>query len=228
MPDHFDVHINISYNYIFVIQSLPSDELPTGKRLYDDIIRRRCELRNVESRYFQVDSKDEFFSLISRIVDGVLNKKVIPILHFEMHGDDKGFQLANGELGDWEELALYFRQMNVHLKNGLLITLGVCEGIYLYQIINPIEPAPFWGIIGPKTKIANIHIEADFTEFYNTLLSSYDFGQALKDLNLFHGHYKYAIITCDMIWQMFVEMAKELGRPIPKEEETRKRFLLIT
>lgn len=227
MPDHFDININITYNHIVVIQSLPSGEIPTGKRLYDDIISRRCEQRKIQSRYFDVDNKGKFFSLISNIADGVLNKNVLPILHFEMHGDDKGFMLANGEIADWEELTPFLRQMNVHLKNGLLVTLGVCEGIYLYQVINPLQPAPFWGVIGPKTKISNIHIEADFTEFYNTLLSSYDFGQALKDLNLFHGHYKYAIITCEMIWQMLIEMAKELRRPLPNEEETRKKFLLL-
>lgn len=190
-----------------MIQSLPENEPATGQELYNDIVSRYSEMKGFQSYYHEVYGRDEFFRLLEGIVDAVLNKKHFPILHFEIHGasNGTGFVLASHELVTWEEFAIYCRRINVYLKNELMISLATCNGIKLYKAVDFREPAPFWGIVGPKRTAYNRDLLRDFSKFYDLLISTSDIGSAVETLNLFDDGCIYALITSELLFDELKE-----------------------
>jgi hypothetical protein len=226
MSEDFIIPYNISYNNVVVIQSLRIGDRPTGKELYDNIIRRYCDLKETIAYYREVGCKSEFDTVLSNLVRAVKNHNNLPILHLEIHGGKVGLELSNGELVSWEELASYLREINIVLKNNLLVTLAVCKGIMLYQAADFYQPAPFWGIIGPKHKVGDTTLLTDFTEFYSLLLRHSDMQGAVDILNQNKEGYEYALLTSPTMIQLLEELSTARNTKVPDLDEMRKIFLM--
>lgn len=209
MREFYKVKYNLTYNCVIVIQSLFNNERATGKELYEDIISRRCDKNGLLSYYKEINTRQDFFTQMHYITDAVINRGHYPLIHFEIHGNEKGFRLNSGEDVLWEELTDYCRRINVYLKNGLSISLGTCKGASMYSIIDIRKPAPFWAIIGPKFNIYNYEVIRDFSQFYDILLDDGNLDRALESLNLPYDDYKYAIISSETIFDMVSDLAEE-------------------
>lgn len=215
MNNDFLIKINIQYNSIIVIQSLRPNDRPTGEELYNDIISRFTQLNSTTSSFHVVETRLEFLILFQTIADAVKTKNLLPILHLEIHGDDTGMQLTNGEMILWEEIEPYLREINTFLKNKLLITLAACKGITMYKMVKFDLPAPFWGIVAPKSEISSATLIADFTEFYTQLLRHKDIQAAVDCLNVNKSGFTYALLTCEIMLTMLFEIALANGKELP-------------
>lgn len=224
--DDITVRYNFKYDSVIVIQSLLPNEPETGKELFNDIIRRRCERNGTRAHYISIQTKNEFFQELYAIKAQVLAGTVSPILHMEIHGGRKGLELGNGEVVLWEELAGIFREMNRALKNGLIISLATCQGAYMYKLTDIQQTAPYWGFIGPKDIIRNENFTRDFSGFYDLLLETHDLGKALDALNINNETYLYAFLTAEMIFDLVVEEIDR--RPKEKSVETFRRLFSRT
>lgn len=202
MDKEIEMKFDISFNCIIVLQSLRDGEPETGEDLFNNIISRRCDQLGVTSHLIKVKSRDEFFVAMESIREAVISKGYLPILHLEMHGSEEGFQLGNYEQVDYEEVAKYCRDINIHLKNGLIVSLASCKGAYFYQVTDIMQPAPYCGYIGPKDKIYNDELLRDYSNFYNILLFDKDPQQALIALNVHHDNYRYVFLTAAVIFDM--------------------------
>lgn len=223
--DHV-IKVDIEYNALIVVQSLPIDEKQTGKLLFDDIIARFCDWDGILAYFKTPYDRHDFFSLMQELAQAVSQRAHKPILHFEIHGNESGLGLASGEIVEWNELAALLRPINISLKNGLLLTLAVCKGISGYQMFDFNQPAPVWAIVGPKNKIGDTTLLTDFTEFYTHLLGYKDIQSAIDSLNLGKGYYEYAIMTGGLMLQKLQELATGQQRSIPNIAEIRRVFLM--
>jgi hypothetical protein len=209
--------INLHINGVIVIQSLPDNERQTGRELYDDTIKRLCVRNTLHSGIIDVKSKDQFIQLPEILGEKNHEDQLCPFLHFEIHGDENGLMLANGELVSWAMVASVTRSINSFLKNELFISLATCKGAFILKGINdPTILAPFWGIVGPKDKIYLYEIIEDFTAFYQEFLTSFDLQKSIDELNRTNTRSPYVVMTAEVIFNQFIE-EYFIDKPLDKD-----------
>jgi hypothetical protein len=175
------------FNKVYVIESLDdSKEKLTGKELYDDLLRwKEYQIADFKAEYISVDNKTDFLKTLETIKDDCTTKGHYPILHFEIHGssDTTGLVLKSGELVTWNELYQDLVAINSIIGNNLFITLAVCHGGFIMQLIKIENPAPYWGFIGSFEEIKVSDLLIRYNEFYDVFLRSFDLNEAVKKLH---------------------------------------------
>lgn len=161
------------FNQILVIDSIPSGELNTAKRLVEDIETYASAFSPSPAvQYVRVESWDELIEQISKCQKDAEERDIVPMLHIECHGDEDGFQLANGSLADWEELKLPITELNVATRLNLMIAVAACTGGALAKALRMSDRAPFWGLIGPTRTVTASALEKAYRALYLTLLET--------------------------------------------------------
>lgn len=176
---------SIKFNSIYVIESLdPKKEKETGRELYEDLLRwKQFQLGDpFTANFIQVENKAAFFECLENIISECENSGKFPMIHFEIHGNENGLGLVSDEFVQWLELYEILTKINSIVGNNLFITLAVCKGAYLMQLIKLFKPAPFWGFIGSFEKINSQDILIRYNEFYLELLDSFNINTAFKRL----------------------------------------------
>ncbi len=179
--------VGFKFNKVYVIESLNSinDKL-TGKELFNDLLKwKEFQIKDFKAELIQVDNKGKFFEQLKYIKSECTVKGYLPILHFEIHGckDKTGLVLSSGELIRWSELYEDLVEINILVKNNLFLTMAVCHGAYIMEVIKTTNPSPFWGFIGSFDTINVSDLLIRYNEFYNELLSSFDISKATKSLH---------------------------------------------
>jgi hypothetical protein len=177
---------SFNFNRIYVIESLDSSDKLTGKELYDDLLQwQEHKFKELKADYFPIKNKIDFFDRLNKIKKECIEKRYSPILHLEIHGaDDKtGLVLQSKELVTWNELYKYLVEINVSVGNNLFITLAVCHGAHLMQIIRIDKPAPFYGFVGSFDTITVSDLLLRYNEFYSEFFSSLSLNKAMERLH---------------------------------------------
>ena len=175
------------FNKIYVLESLDeNEEQLTGKELYDDLLRwKEYEFAGkFKAELIQIHDKIDFFKQLNKIKIECIDLKYYPILHLEIHGsnDTSGLILKSGELVKWAELYDILSDINLEIGNNLFLTLAVCHGAYLMQLISLNKPAPFYGFIGSFDEIGIEDLLIRYNEFYKEFLSSFKLDLAFEKL----------------------------------------------
>ena len=176
-----------TFDRIYVVESLDENkEKLTGKELYDDLLRWKelSFIGKLKTELLQVESKKQFFDVISQIKEECTTGGHHPILHFEIHGSDKkdGLVVRTKELITWDELRKALVDLNYQIGNNLFLTLAVCHGAHLMQIMRIDQPAPFCGFIGSFDTIYSSDLLIRYYEFYQEFLTSLKLDVAFRRL----------------------------------------------
>lgn len=179
--------MKFEFNKVYVLESLDeTEEKLTGKELYDDLLKwKEFQITDFQAEYISINNKAEFFMTLERIKDDCTTKGQFPILHFEIHGssDTTGLVLKSGELVTWNEFYQDLIVLNSIIGNNLFITLAVCHGGYIMELIKINNPAPYWGFIGSFDEIKISDLLIRYNEFYDVFLRDYDLNEAVKKLH---------------------------------------------
>jgi hypothetical protein len=172
------------YNTIYVIESLSDQERKTGTDLYNRIIKPRL-LNQVGlfSFFISVSNKREFIEALEFIVADCSKNARGPLLHIECHGSEDGLLMASRELVTWAEMKPFLIYLNIQSRLNLLVVLAACSGANLLRTLDPREPAPVWGIVGPKYRISDVELFDDFSAFYSEIITSLNGWRAIEKLN---------------------------------------------
>ncbi len=159
---------------VIVLQSLPSNEIQTGKKILDDIDILKAYNPKITSQFIDINNKKEFIFNLSLIEQTVFEKNRIPIIHLETHGsrDKKGIILKNDDFVPWRELKEPLTRINQATKMNLIVLSSLCFGAYLLEILSPNDRAPFWSMIGPSDEISPYQIIDFFVPLYSAFLKS--------------------------------------------------------
>lgn len=213
------------FNKVFVIESL-LNEKNTGKELYDDLLRyKQFQIKNFKAEYLDINDKVEFYDSMNKIFLECENNGVYPMLHFEIHGseDKSGLVLKNGELIIWKDIYYQLMKINLKVGNNLFLTLAVCHGAFLLEVVKIMNPAPFYGFIGSFEKIAVYDLMIRYNEFYKEFLDSFKLSKSIEKLEKantgFPSSYKL-IDTKDA----FQEIYKNYLTQEFSEERKKQRF----
>lgn len=174
------------FNLIVVLESLPANDMKTGKRVYDDqLMHINSKHSNLNSELIQVESADEFVDALRGLTLRAEEQDLIPLLHIECHGSKSGLKIADGSTLRWARLKNELIRLNRATKLNLTVVVGACNGGHLIGAASHMDGAPFFGIIGVDGEITNGDLEHRFKNFYPTLFRTADANVAIDSLN--HG-----------------------------------------
>lgn len=219
------MNVEITLNKIFIIESLPNHELQTGSNLYDQVKYILLRRDIITSQLIVIDSKVNFIKFFENLKSEIINNKVIPWLHFEIHGNKNGFHLKSGEEFTWLDLHQIFIELNIIVRNRIWISLATCYGAEIFSIIKPSDRAPFYGFIGNWDIIYNVNIEISFTNFFKSFLPELDILDGIRELNRENsGIENYRIYTSQYV---FERIYKTYEDKYYSPKEFKKRVYLV-
>jgi hypothetical protein len=200
-----------THKSIIVIESL-FNERRTGKELYEDVISKfKLYHKDFVTSYNSVGNKKEFIQILRGIALLVNKKKYLPIIHIEAHGlanNKSGIELRpSGDYLEWNEVEELFREINIKLKNSLVITLGVCYGSKFTLTLNPSKPAPFFEVITPINEVYGNEIIQGYSDFYQTLLFSNDI---IKSVISIKKNNKFKFYGSAYLYEFYLDEVKYL------------------
>lgn len=210
-------------NVIIIIQSLRDQDInKTGEKLFKYTVEPKCKTKKWEATFFDIKTKAEFYQMFNALISEVADKRLFPMLHFEMHAGEDGLQLGSMEMISWEELGELCRNINYYMKNELIVVLSACKGAFFYKSLDIRLTAPFWGYIGAKGDMYPGELLRDFTGFYNYLLGDNDLQAALDVLQDEEVGSKYVFVPVEWV---FDELSISLDRIQESKEERFTRLL---
>lgn len=159
------------FNKILVIDSIPEGEINTAKRLYEDIETYANAYQDSPvPEYIRIESGEELIRVLSECQKLAISNDIYPMLHIECHGNEDGFQFANGSILDWRELKIPLTDLNEAMRLNLMIAVAACVGAALAKVIRMGDKAPFWGLIGPTDLASPSELEGPYRALYQTLI----------------------------------------------------------
>lgn len=174
--------LEVSFNRIYILESLRADDRSTGSELHSDVLRWKDLAGGPQAVFKRLVAKADFEAYMRFILEDVLRGAVLPFIHLEMHGTREGLELTDGDMIVWQDLVCETRKINHACKNNLILSLAACSGAYIYETISPVEPTPFWGFIGPWNEVTAGDV-MNFGGFFDSLLTDLSLNMAVDVLN---------------------------------------------
>ncbi|MBY5940999.1 MULTISPECIES: hypothetical protein [unclassified Halomonas] len=171
------------FNKVWIIESLRPGDIETGKSLYNDVLLPIAQ----SNPDLHVDiecpvDRDTFFKALDKVKKDC-ERGLFPMLHFECHGGEEGFQLGNGEIIEWHEVRDALISISIASNLNVVIVVAACNGIHLINVCTQLDRAPFWAIIGPEEKVMDLEVKRDFAAFYRKFFESLNGDDAMLALN---------------------------------------------
>lgn len=197
------MEFSLYFNCVYIIQSLPDDEPQTGTSLINTI--KYCSWKRVGLSYklIEVSSYKELYSAFHHINEAFFNNQLISYIHFELHGCKEGLSLKNGQLVPWKVLRPTLSQINYNVENNLFISLATCFGAYIFNAVELLERIPFIGFVGPAYEINIGEVQTDWTLYFENLLLTNNFYDAIKSLKLSNDRVPYTFFPAEQIWDIY-------------------------
>jgi hypothetical protein len=201
------------FNKVYIIESLPEDELKTGKSLHEDFLHYNDMNNEYGFEYQPIKNWEGLKIFFNIVLSDIKEKNVLPIIHLEMHGDLNGIQLGSGEVVPWSELASRLQKINIELKNKLIVALALCHGIHfvsvLYEYMN--SRTPFAGLITSADFLKVSEIKYGFPKFYEIIINARNGNEAIKGLNqsISNEDRSYSFLSCRWLFKnAFIQYLK--------------------
>lgn len=172
------------FGRLIIVDSVPSGESNTAGRLMDDVETHAVAHPPAPAvEYIRVQDRYGFISVLQGCKDEVASGGLIPMLHIECHGNEDGFEFADGSFATWDEIKVPLANLNVETKLNLMVAVSACTGGALAKVVAMRDRAPFWGLIGPTRTVRPFELEQAYRAFYTTLLSTHSAASAVAAMN---------------------------------------------
>jgi len=208
--------IKSGFNSIRVIQSLGEIQGQPGVRLCERLSQSGALPPDLDTAVFEVFDKADLRQVLTHIFHSDIKKGKTPILHFEVHGNNEGFQLRDGSFVTWEEFGPALAVLNVATKYHLLVIFACCDGYMQIDAIGHDHPAPFAGLLGCAGLVSTPELLDGLEAFYSILISEGNGSKALEALQnaVTISSAKFDLLTCEGIFaQICLEMYLENFSP---------------
>jgi len=185
-------------NSIFVLSASRPGEVGVARRLMEDLEQIRIATHAVHLERHDIATRQELICCLRNIARAA-KKGVRPILHLDMHGDDRrGLEIpASQEFAAWRDVNSWLQKINISSKNNLCVVAAACFGLNLIAPISVLKPVPFYCLIASRSSIELGYVERNIVPFYRVLLQQGSLQQAIQEINkhfeLFHCEKMLAI-----------------------------------
>ncbi len=164
---------------------MSNGEVKTGSEIYGFI---EAQIREnslpIATVFEQCESKVELLAILDNIHKEILSNNEYPWIHIECHGSEAedGLVLSNRDLVSWQELKPQLTKINLACKCNLMIVIAACSGANLLEVLQPVDRAPCWGLLGPTNELYSDDLLASYRTFYLNLLTVLNGDAALSAL----------------------------------------------
>lgn len=167
-------------NAIVIIDGLRPDDLQNGKALYDELRDLQLAGHQFHCERIQVKSRSEFLLALDTVRDGV-DGGLLPVVHFEVHGDAEGLEVGpERERVEWFELVPRLREINVRSKFNVGVVMAACSGLYAIKPITIHDPTPFHFLVGPQIEVGAGDLREAIKSFYTGLVKTHNITVAME------------------------------------------------
>jgi hypothetical protein len=174
----------IQLGAVHIIESLRPGDLPTGEQLRNELVPLVEPYRErMVVHFWRETTRADLLNRLALIAADVRLSGRAPVVHIETHGDAGGLQVTSNEYVPWPDLKIPFTLINITCRLNLLVILGACDGAGLLQVIQAVDRAPVWGLIGPRRPVTESEVDMAHRAFYRSLLSARDGGLAWRAMN---------------------------------------------
>lgn len=169
-------------NAIIIIDGLRPDDLQNGKALYDELRDLKLAGHEFHCERISVKSRDEFLLALDTVRDGV-DAGLLPVIHFEVHGDSEGFEVGpDRHRIEWSELVPRLREINVRSNFNVGVVMAACGGLYAIKPITIHEPTPFHFLLGPQVNVGAGDLREAIKAFYTGLVKTHNITVAMDNV----------------------------------------------
>ena len=174
---------NFAYDHIVVVESLPSEDKPTGRELYSKVIAPLARRSGLGAKFISAATHHELLDVLHGVASTCESERHSPIVHLEMHGTRDGLRTADGGLVTWSDLKVPLTRINVASKLNLGVSVAACSGEYLLKCVVPTDRAPVCWLLGCGVPVWDSVLERGFQHFYEVFLTDGDLIAAWRGLN---------------------------------------------
>lgn len=174
---------SFSNNAIILISSPRKNELNVGRRLHEDLTTLRAEVQDFHLEHHYVSTRHDLIEIL-RDIARKSKKGLRPIIHFDMHGDQRrGLEInPSREFASWLELTAWLRKINIRARNNLCVIAAACHGLHMISPISIHNAVPFYCLIAPEQEVTLGFINDRMYPFYKKLLQSGNLHDALHEI----------------------------------------------
>jgi len=167
---------------IYIIESFDGINDPKVGKALSIKIRKIVTVSKSKNtvRYFDVQTSQQLFNLLKRIIRNCKENEALPIIHFCMHGNRDGLCLQNHEEVSYDELSDILSEINEAAKRELFLILDVCHGNKITLRLNPYLTSPFNSVLGSSKKIGMWEPLNGFIGFYRELIKTSRWNAAVR------------------------------------------------
>lgn len=197
---------SFSNNSIILISSSRAGEENVGRRLAEDLGQLRIALHDFHFEHHNVSSRQDFVELM-RNISRQAKKGLRPIIHFDMHGDQRrGLELnPSRDFAAWPELVAWLRKINIRTRNNLCVVAASCYGLNMIRPISIHNAVPFYCLIAPEQEVSLGFVDEKMSLFYRRLLEKGSLEDAFRAIEepfkQFHCEKMLAIVLAKYIKQ---------------------------
>jgi hypothetical protein len=174
-----------TFNLLVVLQSHRRGDRPTGRHLFDGVISSFGSHTGLNSVFVELARGQDFPQFVAWLV-GECNKGAEPLVHVDIHGDEKLGLEVGADYIDWVLFIGGLREINSACANRLFVVMAVCRGVHAIE--SPVRSGrlsfventvPFFAFIAVYETLYESDLDLIFPLFYERLLDG-DFGGSLS------------------------------------------------
>ena len=149
--------MNVNYHIYYFESPKPEDIIYSRGHGY--IYESFFNQLNLDFTYHFVESEKAFLNKIELLFSDVIslsNTKeiLLPIMHFDIHGDDNGISFTNdNHVLSWLRLGNIIAEINLKVSGVLGIVMASCKGYSSINMLKKENKKPYLFLIGPKSAI---------------------------------------------------------------------------
>ena len=140
-----------------------------------------------------------------------------PLVHFDMHGNEHGIELANSDYVTWGEMYEEIVDINIASRLNLVLTVSSCYGGLLARATKLTSAAPFFALIGPVGETTFGAAISAYDAFFNTLFDGGELDSAFIELEKsVPASEHYQLITAGHVfslgWSAYLKDLQDSGK----------------
>jgi len=203
--------------YVHIVESLAPEEL-----LHDFVpgraLTKYLRLCGVPYQYNNVVDIPSFTkALDSRIIDGINDFGVPPILHLGMHGFEHGIQLttqrATGSYYEWSQLSQFLLPIHRYVNNQLIVCMSSCSGIYGQAMANQQtnNEVPFSSLLGFASTVDWRDLALGYSVFYRRFQGGGNAEDIIEAVKLASGKPDFGLVNGQLAYQAYENVRIQQG-----------------
>lgn len=172
---------NYIFDKIFILKSLGEADT-YADALYSETVWPYCQKYGLATEPpIEIFDRSDWDKAIEKILH---DKHQHPLIHFEMHGDEKeGLSLRLGDYVAWSDVIKDLTKINLRSEFNLIITMAVCYSTKLAFNISMVKsPAPYLFSVSTGLKVQCEATYKMFSVFFKELIETTELYSALKQV----------------------------------------------